>query len=241
MAPSFKQLGTWSDRGIGGVRFGLLHAVSLVLCGSMLLAACSPPADPPKAVEPVEEAALESPGVEAEAEAGEAEVESVDAQDPAMDEGDVGAPELSLTSNAFTAGEAIPDIYSCDGEDVSPPVSWSGIPEDTETLALILEDPDAPGGTWIHWVLYNLPADAQGLDAGAETDLPGGTLTGENSWGVSDYGGPCPPGGTHHYFFYLFALDTALELGAGASSADLRSAMVDHVLAEAELMGIYSR
>jgi Raf kinase inhibitor-like YbhB/YbcL family protein len=145
--------------------------------------------------------------------------------------------EMSLTSPAFNAGDPIPIEYSCDGEDDSPDLDWFGIPKNTQSLALIMDDPDAPVGTWIHWVLFNLPADMPGLQKG----ITGVGVDGSNSWDKTGYGGPCPPGGTHRYFFKLYALDITLDLSEGATKADLLAAMEGHILGQAELMGTYTR
>jgi Raf kinase inhibitor-like YbhB/YbcL family protein len=149
---------------------------------------------------------------------------------------------FELTSAAFAAGEPILLKYTCDGDDVSPPLAWTEPPAGTQSLALICDDPDAPVGTWVHWVLYNLPAEARALPEAvpAVADLPDGGRHGNNSWRRLGYGGPCPPSGTHRYFFKLYALDTALDLAAGASKKELLGAMEGHVLAQAELMGVYS-
>jgi len=156
-----------------------------------------------------------------------------------------GGPEMTmeLTSTAFAQGEPIPRKYTCDGEDISPPLRWSDPPQGTQSFALIADDPDAPMGTWVHWVLYNLPAEARTLPEGipAQAELPGGGQHGQNSWRRLDYGGPCPPSGTHRYFFKLYALDTALDLDPGASKEQLLKAMEGHILAHAELMGTYAR
>lgn len=146
---------------------------------------------------------------------------------------------FELTSAAFAAGERIPAKYSCDGEDISPPLQWSDPPEGTQSFALIADDPDAPVGTWVHWVLFNLPAETRQLPERA--GAPGGSRDGKNSWGRPGYGGPCPPGGTHRYFFKLYALDTMLDLAAGASKDQLLKAAKGHILAQTEVMGTYSR
>jgi Raf kinase inhibitor-like YbhB/YbcL family protein len=152
------------------------------------------------------------------------------------------AADFNLTSPAFANGETIPSGYTCDGGDISPPLQWSQPPPGTGSLALIADDPDAPVGTWVHWVIYDLPADLRSLPeavpAGAE--LPQGGRHGQNSWKRTDYGGPCPPGGTHRYFFKLYALDSLLGLDAGATKAQLLKAMQGHILAQAELMGTYT-
>ena len=152
-----------------------------------------------------------------------------------------GAANLELTSAAFDDGDAIPTQYTCDGEDLSPPLSWGEPPEGTESFALIVEDPDAPVGTWDHWLLYNIPASVRGLEEGVppEAELSDGSLHGQNGWRRLDYGGPCPPSGTHRYFFRLYALDTPVDLEAGATKQELRNAMEGHVLAVGELMGTY--
>jgi len=150
---------------------------------------------------------------------------------------------MQLKSNAFSPEEMIPSKYSCDGEDVSPRLSWGEIPNGTQSLALIADDPDAPGGTFVHWVLYNLPPDTHQLpeNVPAKTEQVSGALQGKNNFGNLGYGGPCPPGGTHRYFFKLYALDQMLDLKAGATKAEVEAAMEGHVLAEAHLMGRYSR
>lgn len=137
----------------------------------------------------------------------------------------------------------IPRRYACDGEDISPPLAWTGIPEGTKTIALIGDDPDAPIGTWVHWVLFNLPADVKELAEAVPPDkeLSSGAKQGKNDFRRIGYGGPCPPGGTHRYFFKLYALDSVLDLAAGVSKADLLKAMQGHVLAEGQLMGKYKR
>jgi len=150
---------------------------------------------------------------------------------------------FELTSTAFAPGEPIPRKYSCDGEDISPPLQWSDPPQGTQSFALIADDPDAPLGTWVHWVLYNLPAEARALPEAVPPDaeLPDGSRHGQNSWRRLDYGGPCPPSGTHRYVFKLYALDMVLDLKAGASKKQVLKAMEGHILAQAEVMGVYSR
>jgi len=145
-----------------------------------------------------------------------------------------------LTSPAFESGGDIPKEFTCDGPDSSPSLIWTDPPPETETLALIVDDPDAPSGTWVHWVLYNLPAIARGLPEGVAKDrqLPDGTRQGRNDFGELGYNGPCPPrGAPHRYFFKLYALDCKVKLKPGASKAELERAMKHHVLAEAELVG----
>jgi Raf kinase inhibitor-like YbhB/YbcL family protein len=154
-----------------------------------------------------------------------------------------GGGEMKLTSTAFAEGQTIPQRYTCDGDDVSPPLAWTGAPEGTASFALIADDPDAPLRTWVHWVLFDLPGDATSLPEGVAKvpRPPTGGVHGNNSWPRAEYGGPCPPRGTHRYIFKLYALDRALGLAPGASAADVRKAMEGHVLAEAQLMGRYAR
>ena len=150
---------------------------------------------------------------------------------------------FEVTSSAFVQGDPIPVKYTCDGDDTSPPLAWGDPPEGTASFALINDDPDAPAGTWVHWLLYNLPADARSLPEAVPADarLPDGSLHGQNSWRRLGYGGPCPPSGTHRYFFKLYALDTALNLASGADKQATLKAMEGHILGQAELMGVYSR
>lgn len=153
---------------------------------------------------------------------------------------------MILTSPAFGNEESIPDLYTCAGSDLSPPLAWSGIPPGAKSLALIVDDPDAPDPaapkmTWVHWLLYNLPPGAGGLSAGvAESDLPAGTRAGQNDWKRSRYGGPCPPVGRHRYFHKLYALDTVLPDLGQPTKADLEAAMRGHVIGEAHLIGTYA-
>ena len=151
--------------------------------------------------------------------------------------------DIKLTSSAFKEGETIPRQYTCDGVNISPPLEWTGVPKSAKTIALIADDPDAPAGTWVHWVLYNLPADNIGLveNLPATEDLKAGGLHGKNDFGKVGYGGPCPPSGTHRYFFKIYALDDELQLKAGATKADLEKAMQGHIVAQGQLMGTYSR
>jgi Raf kinase inhibitor-like YbhB/YbcL family protein len=150
---------------------------------------------------------------------------------------------IELTSPAFAHGEAIPARYTCDGDDISPPLRWQGLPPRTVSVALIMDDPDAPRGIWVHWVLYNIPASSVELteDIAPADSGPGGSLQGSNSWNRVGYGGPCPPSGSHRYFFKLYALDAPLDLRAGATKDDLLAAMDGHILALGELMGTYQR
>ncbi|MEB3182529.1 MAG: YbhB/YbcL family Raf kinase inhibitor-like protein [Nostocaceae cyanobacterium] len=150
---------------------------------------------------------------------------------------------MKLESTAFKSDSLIPSKYTCDGEDISPALSWSEPPSGTKSLALIVDDPDAPGKTFVHWVLYDIPATARSLpeNVAAVNNLPNGTLQGKNDFGKLGYGGPCPPGGTHRYFFKLYALDKKLDLESGATKAQVLVTMDGHILASAELMGGYQR
>jgi Raf kinase inhibitor-like YbhB/YbcL family protein len=152
---------------------------------------------------------------------------------------------IQITSNAFQEGETIPTKYTCDGNDRSPALSWSNIPEESQTLALICEDPDAPSGTFVHWIVYNISPTANGLAEGVPTVelLPDGTVQGRNDFKRIGYGGPCPPPGDrpHRYFFRLYALDTKIHLQAGADRQEFAQAIEDHILAAGQLMGTYQR
>jgi len=154
---------------------------------------------------------------------------------------------LILTSTAFSDGGEIPVQFTCQGEDRAPALAWAGVPENTRSLVLIVDDPDAPDPkaprmTWVHWVLYNLPPDARGLPEGATTqDLPAGTADGINDWDRTGYGGPCPPIGRHRYFHKLYALDTVLEAMNRPTKAQVEAAMRGHVIAQAELVGTYQK
>ena len=150
---------------------------------------------------------------------------------------------MTITSTAFTGGEPIPVKYSCKGEDISPPLTWSGAPAGTVSFTLICDDPDAPVGTWVHWVYFDIPASVNSLPEAfpaGNAPAPGG-VQGRNSWKRNDYVGPCPPGGTHRYFFKLYALDTTLGLGPGADKKKVERAMEGHILAEARLMGTFRK
>lgn len=153
------------------------------------------------------------------------------------------AMSFSLTSSAFAEGAAIPSKYTCDGRDVSPPLAWSGVPAGAQSLALVVDDPDAPDPaapkmTWVHWVLYDIPPATTAIAEGAE---PPGAKDGMNDWKRTGYGGPCPPVGRHRYFFKLYALDRALPDLHRPTKAQLEAAMKGHVLAEARLIGTYQK
>lgn len=150
-----------------------------------------------------------------------------------------GGAAMAMTLNAaFPAGGAVPIEYTCEGKDVSPSLTWGTVPEGTKSFALIMEDPDAPNGVWVHWVLFNIQADIRML---TENSIPTGAIVGKNSWQTVDYKGPCPPSGVHRYVFTLYALNTALTLPTGATAADVRKAAKSHMLGQVELVGKYKR
>lgn len=155
------------------------------------------------------------------------------------------APEtsISLGSTAFKDGGMIPKAHTCDGKDVSPPLAWSGVPEGTKSLAIVCEDPDAPAGIWVHWVLFNMPARGRGLPEGMPPDgiLEDGSKQGMNDFHRLGYGGPCPPRGTHRYYFRIYALDKRLDRKPGLTKSQLLRAMKGHILAQGQLMGRYHR
>jgi Raf kinase inhibitor-like YbhB/YbcL family protein len=151
---------------------------------------------------------------------------------------------VQLKASAFTAGAEIPEQFTCDGSNISPALTWSAPPEGTQSFALIMDDPDAPGRTWVHWVLFDLPATERELPEGVQPKgtLPSGAQHGRNDFGKAGYGGPCPPPGpAHRYYFRLYALDTELHLRAGATRAQIDRSIRGHILAHAELMGRYRR
>ena len=163
--------------------------------------------------------------------------------DPAVPKEGVGT--MKLESSAFGAKGEIPAKYTCEGDDVSPPLQWSGFPDGTKSFALVVDDPDAPDPAapkrvWVHWVVYDIPVRTTSLPEGASTRLPAGAKTGKNDWGKQAWGGPCPPIGRHRYFHKIYALDTVLELGS-ADKKTLEQAMEGHILAQAELVGTYQK
>jgi Raf kinase inhibitor-like YbhB/YbcL family protein len=164
--------------------------------------------------------------------------------DRGQTKGESSMEKLTLESSAFESGAPIPDRHTCDAEGLSPPLAWGAAPEGTQSWALICDDPDAPMGTWVHWVLFNLPAEARELPEGVPTsgDLETGGRHGKNDFARLGYGGPCPPHGKpHRYFFKLYALNTSLSLDPGATKSDVLNAMEGHVVAQGELMGTYVR
>lgn len=149
---------------------------------------------------------------------------------------------MELHSTSFKAGAKIPPKFTCEGDNISPALTWTDVPGETRSFALIVEDPDAPKGTYTHWVAYNIPPDRTGLPPGAG-NKPDGLLNGRNDFGKADYGGPCPPPGhgDHRYFFHLFALDTVLDIPPGALKTDVEKAMKNHIIDHAQIMGRFGR
>lgn len=161
----------------------------------------------------------------------------------AADRTEEEAMSIEVTSSAFVHEGLIPRRYTCDGEDISPPLVWRGLPEGTMSLALIVDDPDAPRRTWVHWVIFNLPPGSGNLPENVppQLSLPGDSRQGMNDFGRVGYGGPCPPAGMHRYYFRIYALDSLLDLAPGSTKEALLKAMAGHILGEGELMGKYRR
>lgn len=145
---------------------------------------------------------------------------------------------LKIASPAFSTNGFIPARYTCDGSNINPPLEISNVPAEAKSLALIVDDPDAPVGNWVHWVVWDIDPATREI---AEDSVPRNAIQGKNDWKRNSYGGPCPPSGVHRYFFKLYALDTKLNLGAGTTKTDLEKAMQGHILAKAELIGLYKR
>lgn len=145
---------------------------------------------------------------------------------------------VTVSSPAFSHNGSIPARFTCDGQDINPPLQFGNVPQGAKSLALIVDDPDAPAGTWVHWVAWNIPP---GLGEMKEGSVPGEVRQGLNSWKRNSYGGPCPPSGTHRYFFKLYALDSTMELPLSTTKASLEKAMKGHVLGSGELVGTYRR
>ncbi|HYA86272.1 MAG TPA: YbhB/YbcL family Raf kinase inhibitor-like protein [Nitrospirota bacterium] len=145
---------------------------------------------------------------------------------------------LKISSSSFKHNGHIPSKYTCDGMDVNPPLAIENVPPDAKSLALIVDDPDAPRGTWVHWVIWNIASGTQAID---ENTVPAGASEGMNDFRKRNYGGPCPPSGTHRYFFKLYALNSSLTLNANATKLDLERAMKGHILAQSEVIGLYAR
>jgi Raf kinase inhibitor-like YbhB/YbcL family protein len=154
-----------------------------------------------------------------------------------------GSMTITVTSPAFASMQAIPGKYTCDGEDLSPPLSWSNVPGNAHSIVLICDDPDAPAGGWVHWVCYDIPSNVDSLPEAvpASDTLACGGRQGKTDFGKTGYGGPCPPGGTHRYFFKVYALDKMLNLPAGKTKKEIAKAIKGHVVASGELVGTYTR
>ena len=154
---------------------------------------------------------------------------------------------LKITSSAFQQGGSIPAQYTCEGKDISPPLAWAGLPNNTKSIAMIVDDPDAPDPAkpqrvYVHWVVYNIPPQTSSLAENAsKSGVPAGAVQGKNDWGKPEYGGPCPPVGRHRYFFKVYALDTSLTELKNATKADLEKAMKGHIVDSGELMGTYQK
>lgn len=145
---------------------------------------------------------------------------------------------MKLSSPTFQNNQRIPEKYTCEGEDINPSLEVSEIPRNAKSLVLIVDDPDAPVGTWDHWILFNIPTNTTKIE---EDSIPKGATQGKNSWNKNNYGGPCPPSGTHRYFFKLYALDKILNLDKNAKKSEIEKAMQNYILAKAELVGLYSK
>lgn len=209
----------------------------LIILGSLLLIiATSSGCQSEPEIKPVTTEPPAAP-LEATKEVEQPVIEPTESPEPIQSE-----KEFILTSEVFLEGEPIPSKYACNGDDISPPLAWSGAPDNTNAFVLIMDDPDAPVGIWVHWVLFNIPGNEAVLDVGlpADAELPDGSQQGTNSWGRVGYGGPCPPSGVHRYFFKLYALDAPLALDESATKEDVLAAMEGHILLETELMGTYS-
>jgi Raf kinase inhibitor-like YbhB/YbcL family protein len=169
---------------------------------------------------------------------------TVAAQSPTQPKGGQSAMAFTVTSPAFASGATIPNAYTCQGADISPPLNWSGQPNQTTSFALIVDDPDAPVGTWVHWLMWNIPGAINLLpeNVSKQERVAGGAMQGRNDFGKVGYNGPCPPPGhAHRYYFRLYALDVKLTLPPGAKRKELDAAMQGHILAHAEYMGTYQR
>ncbi len=145
---------------------------------------------------------------------------------------------MTITSPAFSHNGQVPLKYTCDGEDINPPLTISGVPANAKSLVLIVDDPDAPRGTWVHWTVWNIKPDTTSI---GENSLPMGAVEGTTDFGRTGYGGPCPPSGTHRYFFKIYALDTLINLSSSARKADIEKVMEGHILDQTELIGLYKR
>ncbi len=192
------------------------------------MTACKPDASVEKTM-PVKEEAEETTKEETEAE----EPEEADEEEP---EEEAEEEAIKIESSSFKNNEAIPSDYTCDGKNINPALIISGVPANAESLVLIMDDPDSPGGTWVHWTIWNIDPKTKGIP---ENNVPAGAVEGVTDFGTPGYGGPCPPPGTHRYFFKLYALDIMLDLDTSATARDIQEAMQGHILDSTELIGLY--
>jgi Raf kinase inhibitor-like YbhB/YbcL family protein len=162
---------------------------------------------------------------------------NINTSKPQTNVNDQTLANMKITSSAFKNNENVPSKYTCDGNNINPPLTFSDVPKNTKSLVLIVDDPDAPAGIWTHWTLWNIPPDTQIIPEGSE---PSSTVQGKTSFGTNKYGGPCPPSGTHHYYFKLYALDSVLNLSEKTDSGNLQKAMSGHVIEQTQLVGLYS-
>lgn len=169
---------------------------------------------------------------------GEQATTSTPTLNPTIGEQKEVSSAMQITSSVFQHNQPIPTKYTCDGENINPPLTFSDVPAQAKSLVLINDDPDALAGTWVHWTVWNIPPTTTAI---SENSVPQGAVEGVTSFRKPGYGGPCPPSGTHRYFFKLYALDTTLSLGPSATKQDLEKAMEGHILAKAEFIGLYSR
>jgi Raf kinase inhibitor-like YbhB/YbcL family protein len=216
---------------INTVLFSLLFTISF-------MAACGGPATTEEVIEEEAETVEQDEEEADEEEDGEAEAEEEEGVAAEEEEGEAAVENMKIKSTAFGNDEMIPVNYTCDGEDINPPLTISGVPADAKSLVLIVDDPDAPAGTWLHWAVWNIDPAVMEIP---ENSLPAGAVEGETDFGTPGYRGPCPPSGIHHYFFKLYALDTTLELGVSATVQDIEEAMDGHILESAELVGLCER
>jgi len=200
------------------------------------MAACGGPVTAEEVIE--EEADTVEQDEEEAAEKEEAGAEAEGEEGVVTEEEEAAVENMKIESTAFGNDEMIPVNYTCDGEDINPPLTISGVPVDAQSLVLIVDDPDAPAGTWLHWAVWNIDPAAAEIQ---ENSVPARAVEGETDFGAPGYRGPCPPSGIHHYFFKLYALDTDLGLSASATVQDIEEAMDGHMIDSAELVGLYKR
>jgi len=159
-------------------------------------------------------------------------------QNAVVDRDSTSEKPMEITSPAFGQNQDIPPKYTCDGENINPPLAFAGVPADAKSLVLVVDDPDAPGRTWAHWIVYNIDPASAGI---AENSVPAGARQGITDFGIQGYGGPCPPSGKHRYFFKLYALDSAIDVPISAAKKDLEKAMEGRILVQSDLIGLYQK